>query len=60
VGARLTVELGATVPTQKAARYEYSAANPKAIGELPPLDVTGKTVNVTVAPMSIVRIDLVM
>jgi len=60
VGARLTVELGAAVPTQKAARYEYSAANPKAIGELPPLDVTGKTVNVTVAPMSIVRIDLVM
>ena len=29
VGARLTVELGAAVPAQKAARYEYSAPTPR-------------------------------
>jgi hypothetical protein len=60
VGARVAVDVGTALTAQKATRYEYSAANPKAIGELPPLDVSGKTVNVTIAPMSIVRIDLVM
>ena len=47
--------------TQKAAqRYadEYSKVNPKAIGELPPLSVSGKTLNVGLAPMSIVRVDV--
>jgi hypothetical protein len=59
-GARVALELGAPVPAQKAKRYEYSKANPKAIGELPPLDVSGKSVKVAVAPMSIVRVDVTM
>jgi hypothetical protein len=57
-GARLALDLGVAVPTQKAARYEYSAVNQKAIGELPPLDVSGKSVNLSIAPMSILRVDV--
>lgn len=57
-GARVALELSAAVPAQKAARYEYSNVNPKAIGELPPLEVNGKTLRVDVAPMSIVRVDV--
>src|SRR6185295_8867995 len=59
-GAKVALDLGTTVPAQKAVRYEYSGANPKAIGELPPLDVSGKALNVTVAPMSILRVDVKM
>jgi hypothetical protein len=54
----LTVQLSAPLPAQKATRYEYSQANPKAIGELPPLDVSGQTLAVGIAPMSIVRVDV--
>jgi hypothetical protein len=57
-GARLTVQLSAPLPAQKATRYEYSQVNPKAIGELPPLDVSGQTLAVGIAPMSIVRVDV--
>jgi hypothetical protein len=57
-GEKITIDLAAPLPAQKAARYEYSRANPKAIGELPPLDVSGKTITVTVAPMSILRVDV--
>jgi hypothetical protein len=57
-GARLALDLGVAVPAQKAARYEYSAVNQKAIGELPPLDVSGKSVNLSIAPMSILRVDV--
>jgi hypothetical protein len=57
-GEKITVDLGAPLPAQKATRYEYSKANPKAIGELPPLDVNGKSFTVTVAPMSILRVDV--
>lgn len=57
-GAKISLDLGAPLPAQKAARYEYSGVNPKAIGELPPLEVSGPTVTVTIAPMSILRVDL--
>ena len=59
-GARVKLELNAPVPAQKAARYEYSNANPKAIGELPPLDVSGQSINLSIAPMSILRLDVKM
>jgi hypothetical protein len=59
-GARVALELGASVPAQKAERYEYSQADPKAIGKLPPLEVSGKSVNVSIAPMSILRVDVKM
>ena len=59
-GAKVALELGAPVPAQKAKRYEYSKANPKAIGELPPLDVSGQKLNVSIAPMSILRVDVKM
>jgi hypothetical protein len=59
-GIKLALDLGAAVPAQKASRYEYSGANPKAIGELPPLDVSGKTITLTIAPMSILRVDVKM
>ena len=54
----MTLELSAPVAAQKATRYEYSARNPKAIGELPPLDVNGKSIPVSIAPMSILRLDV--
>ena len=57
-GAKIALDLGTAVPTQKAPRYEYSGASPKAIGELPPLDVSGKAMEVSIAPMSILRIDV--
>jgi hypothetical protein len=57
-GAKLTLDLSAPVPAQKATRYEYSSANPKAIGELPPLDVSGQKLNLSIAPMSILRVDV--
>jgi hypothetical protein len=57
-GARLTLALGVNVPSQKAVRYELSRANMKAIGELPPLDVAGPSLDVSLAPMSVVRVDL--
>jgi len=59
-GARVTLELNAQVPAQKAARYEYSNANPKAIGELPPLEVSGQNIKLEIAPMSILRVDVKM
>ncbi len=59
-GARVTLDLGLAVPAQKAARYEYSRANKKAIGELPPLEVNGQSLKLEVAPMSILRVDLKM
>jgi hypothetical protein len=59
-GAKVLLDLSAPVPAQKAKRYEFSGANPKAIGELPPLDVSGKSVNVSIAPMSILRVDVKM
>jgi hypothetical protein len=59
-GAKLTLDLGAPVPTQKAPRYELSNVNPKAIGELPPLEVSGQTINLSIAPMSILRLDVRM
>jgi hypothetical protein len=57
-GANLTIDLGTDVPAQQAQRYEYSGINPKAIGELPPLAVSGRSLNVSLAPMSIVRVDV--
>ena len=54
----MAIDLGVPVPAQKAPRYEYSKANPKAIGELPPLDVSGQKMDVSVAPMSILRVDV--
>jgi hypothetical protein len=57
-GVKLAIDLTAPVAAQKAARYEYSAKNQKAIGELPPLDVSGQRMDVSVAPMSITRIDV--
>lgn len=57
-GAKLSLELGAPLPAQKASRYEYSKVNPKAIGELPPLDVSGQKIELGVAPMSITRLDV--
>ena len=57
-GANVALDLGTTIPTQKAKRYEYSRANPKAIGELPPLDVSGQNVKLSIAPMSILRVDV--
>jgi hypothetical protein len=59
-GVKVALALGAPVPAQKAKRYEYSRANPKAIGELPPLDVAGQSINVSIAPMSILRVDVKM
>ena len=59
-GAKIALELGAPVPAQKAQRYEYSAVNPKAIGELPPLDVSGQRIQVSIGPMSILRVDVKM
>jgi hypothetical protein len=59
-GAKIALELSAPVPAQKAQRYEYSAANPKAIGELPPLDVSGQKIQLSLAPMSILRVDVKM
>jgi len=59
-GVRVALELNAPVPAQKARRYEYSNANPKAIGELPSLDVSGQSINLSIAPMSILRVDVKM
>jgi hypothetical protein len=56
----VALELNAPVPAQKARRYEYSNANPKAIGELPSLDVSGQSINLSIAPMSILRVDVKM
>jgi hypothetical protein len=57
-GAKVAVDLGRAVPAQQAKRYEYSGANQKAIGELPPLEVKGRSLEVPLAPMSIVRLDV--
>jgi hypothetical protein len=57
-GAKLALDLGTSVPAQKAKRYEYSKVNEKVIGELPPLDVSGQKLNVSIAPMSILRVDV--
>jgi hypothetical protein len=57
-GAKVKIDLGAAVPAQKAKLYEFSRANLRAIGELPPLDVNGQTMTVNLAPMSIVRVDV--
>lgn len=57
-GEKLALDLGAPVPAQQAKRYEYSAANPKAIGELPPVSINGQTLNIELSPMSIVRVDV--
>jgi hypothetical protein len=57
-GVKLAIDLGAAVPAQQAERYEYSNANPKAIGELPPLALSGRALNVSLSPMSIVRVDV--
>jgi hypothetical protein len=57
-GAKVALELGASVAAQKAPRWEFSAKNQKAIGELPPLDVNGPKLDVSIAPMSITRIDV--
>jgi hypothetical protein len=57
-GAKIALDLGVAVPAQKAKRWEYSRANPKAIGELPPLDVNGQKLSVSIAPMSILRVDV--
>jgi hypothetical protein len=59
-GARVALDVGVALPAQKAKRYEYSGVNPNAIGELPPLDVSGQRVELGVAPMSIVRVDVKM
>jgi hypothetical protein len=59
-GANVKLDLGTPVPAQKAKRYEYSQVNEKAIGELPPLDVSGQNIAVSIAPMSILRIDVKM
>jgi hypothetical protein len=59
-GAKVAIDLGTAVPAQKAKRYEFSKVNQKAIGELPPLDVSGKNLNVSIAPMSILRVDVKM
>lgn len=57
-GAKVTIDLGVAVAGQKAPRWEYAGTNQKAIGELPPLDVNGQKLDVSVAPMSITRIDV--
>jgi hypothetical protein len=57
-GAKIALELGAPVAAQKAPRWEYSSKNQKAIGELPPLDVNGQELDVSIAPMSITRVDV--
>ncbi|HEY2406022.1 MAG TPA: glycoside hydrolase family 44 protein [Polyangiaceae bacterium] len=59
-GEKLAIDLGAPVPAQQAERYEYSAVNPKAIGALPALAVSGQTLNIELSPMSIVRVDVKM
>ena len=59
-GARVALDLGVSVPAQQATRYEYSSANLKAIGELSPLDIAGKVINLSIAPMSILRVDVKM
>jgi hypothetical protein len=59
-GARVALELSAPVPAQQAKRYEYSHVKPKAIGELPPLEVSGRSINLSIAPMSILRVDVKM
>jgi hypothetical protein len=59
-GVRLALDLGTPISAQKATRYEYSNANPKAIGALPPLDVSGQIIHLSVAPMSILRVDVKM
>jgi hypothetical protein len=57
-GARVALELGASVRAQEAKRYEYSKVNQKAIGELPRLDVSGHEIHIDIAPMSITRLDV--
>ena len=57
-GAKLSLELSAPVPAQKATRYEFSGINEKAIGELPPLEVSGNKIDLSIAPMSIQRVDV--
>ena len=57
-GIKLALALGAPVPEQKAKRFEYGSVNPKAIGELPPLEVSGRSINLSIAPMSILRVDV--
>ena len=51
---------GTDVEGYSAGSRPSGKVNPKAIGELPPLDVNGKSLKVNVAPMSIVRVDVKM
>lgn len=57
-GVKIALDLGVDVPAQQATRYEFSGVNQKAIGELPALDVSGQKLDVSIAPMSITRIDV--
>lgn len=57
-GARVALDLGVSVPAQKAQRWELSKVNQKAIGELPPLEVSGQKVDISIAPMSVLRVDV--
>jgi len=56
-GARVKLELSAALPEQQVEPYELSAEDPRAIGALPPRKIGGKTVEVELAPMSVLRFD---
>jgi hypothetical protein len=59
-GAKVSIDLAADLPNQSAPAWEFSSANMKCIGELPPMKVGGKKIAFDIAPMSILRFDVKM
>ena len=56
--AVITIDLKGSVPDQQASAWEFSRANMKAIGELPPFKVGGSSMTVKLPAMSVLRIDV--
>jgi len=57
--ARVTLKLNKPIPEQKAVFYEYSAADRRAIGQLPAHKVGGDRIAIDLPAMSVLRFDVV-
>ena len=56
-GAKVTLKLNAALPAQAVTLYEYSRADRFAIGELPAKQIAGRTIEVDLPSLSVVRFD---
>ncbi|OGV58330.1 MAG: hypothetical protein A2X45_19235 [Lentisphaerae bacterium GWF2_50_93] len=59
-GAKVEIAFKNEIPVQDASAWEFSRANLKAIGEIPPMKISGKKISVELPSMSILRIDIKM